>query len=167
VDEDVKHLLVVLTDEMRQGFAQVNARLDGHDARFDAIDARLDAHDARFDAIDARFEQVDASIESLRHHTDERFDQAMRHTDAQFADAKGQAGIVAEGLRHQIQLTAEGINMLEGRFERLEQHVTSEINEIKSGLPISFKQLNDRMHNLEVDNADLHSRVERLESSNN
>jgi multidrug resistance efflux pump len=166
VDEDVKHLLVVLTDEMRQGFAQVNARLDGHDARFDAVDARLAAHDTRFDAIDARLAAHDARFVTI----DARFDAIdarFEKVDAAIEKVAREAGVIAEDLRRRIQLTAEGLNMLEGRFDRLEQHVTAEIAELKAAIPISFRQLNDRMHNLEVDNADLHSRDERLESSNN
>jgi hypothetical protein len=47
------------------------------------------------------------------------------------------------------------------RYERL----STDLSEIKAMIPISFIQLDGRIRSLETDNADLQSRVERLEST--
>ena len=58
--------------------AEVDARFDVIDARFDVIDARFDTSkaevDARFDVIDARFDIIDARFDTSKAEVNARFD---------------------------------------------------------------------------------------------
>lgn len=84
-------------------FDHIEQRLDSHDQRFNTIDQRfdrieqrLDAHDQKFRSIDERFDRVGQQLDTH----DDRFDEVKRHT-----------GVLVEGLRHEIQLVAEGLAM--------------------------------------------------------
>jgi chaperonin cofactor prefoldin len=133
VDEDVKELIGGLAEEMRRGFAKV--------------DARFEKMDARFEEMDGRFEKMDAKI-------DERFEEAKRHF-----------GVLAEELRSNGQAIAERIDVVDRKIDRVDERLSGELAEIKAMIPISFTQLDGRIRSLETDNADLQSRVERLEST--
>jgi len=63
-------------------------------ARFDGIDGRLDGIDTRFDGIDARFERLEGFIAA-------EGAKSRRHFD-----------VVAEGLRTDIQVLADGHDAL-------------------------------------------------------
>jgi hypothetical protein len=89
------------------GFDAIDRRFEGIDqrfdrqeqrfnARFDRIEQRLDLHNTQFASIDQRFVSIDERFVS----TDDRFDELKRHT-----------GVLVEGLRHGIQLVAEGLAM--------------------------------------------------------
>jgi chromosome segregation ATPase len=176
VDEDVKELIGSLADEMRRGFAKVDeamrsgfakvdsrfekmdARFDQVDARFDQVDARFEQVDARFEQVDARFDQVDARIDSVESRLDVKI-------DTKFEEAKRYFGVLADELRGQIRAAAEGDAVTKRENAERFDSLSSEIAEIKSMIPISFIQLDGRIRSLETDNADLHSRVERLESA--
>jgi hypothetical protein len=123
VDEDVKELIGGLADEMRRGFANVDARLE-------QVESRLDA-----------------KIET-------RFEEAKRHF-----------GVLADDLRAQIRASAEGDAAAARENAERHESLASEFAEIKAMIPISFTQLDGRIRSLETDNADLQSRVERLEST--
>ena len=51
-----------LRQELRLGFARIDARFEQIDARFQQIDARFQQIDARFQQIDARFQQSEGLI---------------------------------------------------------------------------------------------------------
>ena len=133
MDEDVKELLGGLADEMRRGFAR--------------IDARFESVESRFESVDSRFAKLDAKI-------DEKFEESKRHF-----------GVVADDLRSQTQTVAESVGVLDRKIDRVDERLSGELSEIKSMIPISFKQLDGRIRSLETDNSDLQSRVERLEST--
>ncbi len=66
------------------------------DERFGRIEQRLDRHDQRFEQIDRRFEQIDG-----------RFDEV----NVRIEEVKRHSGVLVEGLRHELQLVAEGFAM--------------------------------------------------------
>jgi hypothetical protein len=69
-------------------------RFDRQEQRFQALlDNRFTTVDQRFATIDRRFEEMTARME-------ERFEEVKRHT-----------GVLVEGLRHEVQLVAEGLLM--------------------------------------------------------
>ena len=137
MDEDVKELIGGLAEEMRRGFANVDARFEQVESRFEQAESRLEQTEAR----------LDAKIET-------RFEEAKRHF-----------GVLADELRSNGQAIAERIDVVDRKVDRLDERVTEELAEIKAMIPISFTQLDGRIRSLETDNADLQSRVERLEST--
>ncbi len=78
-------------------------------------------------------------------------------------EIKRHFGIVAEGLRSEIQHIAEGIENVDGKMERFRQEVQDEFKEIKSMIKFSYAELDRRMTAIEVDFNGLKQRVERLE----
>ncbi|MEA2571329.1 MAG: hypothetical protein QOI24_3330 [Acidobacteriota bacterium] len=182
MDEDVKELIGGLAEEMRRGFAKMDARfeemdgrfekmdgrfeeMDGRfekmDGRFEKIDARFEEMDGRFEKIDARFEKMDARFENI----DARFDKTDAKIDEKFEEAKRHFGVVADGLRSHMQTVAESVDVVDRKIDRVDERLSGEVAEIKAMIPISFTQLDGRIRSLETDNADLQSRVERLEST--
>ena len=60
------HLMVKgLYDHQKDGFAEVNSRLDGIDGRLDGIDGRLDGIDGRLDNIEGDLSEVKSNIKLL------------------------------------------------------------------------------------------------------
>ena len=70
--------------DMDQRFAQVDKRLEQVDKRFEQIDKRFEQIDKRFDQIDKRFEQIDKRFETMQASMDQRFDAMLRRHDQQF-----------------------------------------------------------------------------------
>ncbi len=54
--------LLGLTEEVRTGFARVDARFEQVDARFDRIDARFEQVDARFEQVEGRLDHLDREV---------------------------------------------------------------------------------------------------------
>ena len=66
------------------------------------LDERFQGLDRRFERIDRRFEQVDQRFEGIErrfNEVNERIDEVKRHS-----------GVLVEGLRHEVQLLAEGLD---------------------------------------------------------
>src|SRR5712691_8427800 len=70
------------------------------DQRFGQVDRRFEGIDHRFEQIDRRFEGVDRQFEEVRREMNERSEEVKRHS-----------GVLVEGLRHELQLVAEGLAM--------------------------------------------------------
>jgi len=101
--------------------------------------------DRKFDAIDRKFTGVD-----------EKFEETKRHF-----------GVVAEGLRSEIQQVAEGVVNLNEKFDRemtsLREGNEQAHREILSAIKFSYAELDRRITTLEGEFGSLKSRVERLE----
>jgi chromosome segregation ATPase len=130
-------------------FDRIEQRLDGHDGRFDSIEQRLDGHDRRFDSIelrldghDQRFEGIDRRFDSIVHRFDEvnqRFDEVKRHT-----------GVLVEGLRHDVQLLAEGLDtFINVRYAQDQATIAEQFRETRALIHLSYDQLRQRVENLE------------------
>ncbi|QDY77628.1 hypothetical protein [Streptomyces qinzhouensis] len=66
-----------LRREVRDGFAGVNARLDGFDTRFEGVEARLGGLGNRFDRLENRFDGLENRFGGLENRFDRlgnRFD---------------------------------------------------------------------------------------------
>jgi len=82
-------------------------------ARFDRIEQRLDSHDQKFASID------------------QRFDDLKRHT-----------GILVEGLRHEVQLVAEGFAVfVEGRYAQDQANIQQQFRETHALIRSSYDHL--------------------------
>ncbi len=89
-------------------------------ARFDRIEQRLDSHDMQFVSIDQRFVSID-----------ERFDELKRHT-----------GVLVEGLRHKVQLVAEGFaTFVEGRYTQDQANIAQQFRETHALIRSSYDHL--------------------------
>ena len=92
--------------------------------------------------------------------------------DRETADEiKRHFSVVAEGLRSEIRVVAEGISAnsdrldrVDGSLDQFEARVTEELGEIKAMIRISFGQLDRRITSLESDVSSLRARLERLEA---
>ncbi len=106
-------------------------------------------------------------------------------TQDEAADIKRHFDIVAESLRDEIRLVADGVAMnserldgvegrldrIDGRLDRVEGELGSfraevrrEFAEVRSAIKLSYAELDGRLTRLETSHADLQSRIERLEA---
>ncbi len=86
------------------------------DERFGRIEQRLDGHDRRFESID------------------QRFDELKRHT-----------GILAEDLRKEVQLVAEGFAIfVEGRYAQDHAHIQHQFRETHALIRSSYDHLHQQ-----------------------
>jgi chromosome segregation ATPase len=100
-------------------------------------------------------------------------------------DIKRHFDIVAESLRDEIRLVADGVAMnserldrvdgrldrVDGRLDRVEGELVSfrvevrrEFAEVRSAIKLSYAELDGRLTKLETSHANLQSRIERLEA---
>lgn len=63
---DVMNAIVDLHGAMLHGFAQIDKRLSGHDARFVSVDRRFEQIDGRFDRIERRLTSIEGEVGGLR-----------------------------------------------------------------------------------------------------
>ncbi len=93
-------------------FEAVDRQFDVVDRRFDAVDQRLDAIDQRFEAVDRRFDGVDRRLEAI----DQRFEQVFATIREEGAVTRRHMDVIAEGLRSEIKVIAEGRGVLTDRM---------------------------------------------------
>ncbi len=100
-------------------------RFDRQEQRFQALlDNRFTTFDQRFATIDRRFEEMTALME-------ERFEEVKRHT-----------GVLVEGLRHEVQLVAEGFAVfVEGRYAQDQANITQQFRETQALIRSSYDHL--------------------------
>ncbi len=100
-------------------------------------------------------------------------------------DIKRHFNVVAEGLRSEIRLLAEGVgannekldrfegrldrfegrlDQLDFRIDRLETRIVEEFGEVKAMIRLSFGELDRRIQSLESDVHSLRARLEKLEA---
>ena len=112
------------------------------------IGKKFDQVDQRFEAIDRRLEQV-ATKEEVR---------------AQQAETRRHFEVVAEGLRGQMQLLAEGVATLDQKLNRFREEVAGEFQEMKSMIRFSYAELDRRITTLEQGLAAVQERLARVEA---
>ena len=87
---------------------------------------------------------MDDELRAYLERIDSRFDETRRHFD-----------VVAEGMRAEVRLVAEGVAALAERADRLEHNLREEIRETRrdltSLLTASYTDLNRRVRRLEGD----------------
>ena len=82
--------------------------------------------------FNACFEEVNARL-------DERIEEVKRHT-----------GVLVEGLRHEVQLVAEGFAVfVEGRYAQDQANIAQQFQETRALIHLSYDQLRQRVENLE------------------
>jgi len=82
--------------------------------------------------FNACFEEVNARL-------DERVEEVKRHT-----------GVLVEGLRHEVQLLAEGFaTFVEVRYTEDQANIAQQFQETRALIHLSYDQLRQRVENLE------------------
>jgi len=120
-----------LVQYLDERFGRIEQQLDGHDRRFESIDQRFELIDRRFESIDRQFVQVNQRI-------DDRFEEVKRHT-----------GVLAEDLRKEVHLLAEGLaTHIEAESVR-HQAIQEQFRETRALIHLSYEQLHQRVENLE------------------
>ncbi|MEO8035482.1 MAG: hypothetical protein ABI837_13685 [Acidobacteriota bacterium] len=92
--------------------------------------------------------------------------------EATAAESRRHFDVVAEGMKQQFQLVAEGVSSigertdrLTGRFDSLEEGMHREFEEVRSMIRLSYTELDRRLRSLEETVGTLQARMNRLESS--
>ena len=69
----------------------------------------------------------------------------------EIADSKRHTGVLVEGLRHELQLVAEGVQMhVEQRHQEDRRYMDHQFRETRALIQLSYGQLNERIEGLEV-----------------
>jgi len=92
-------------------------------------------------------------------------DQTLRQLVEQLAtETRRHFDVVADGLRKDVQLVAEGVSSLNDQVVRLRGDITGEFSEVKSMIRLSYTELDRRLRTLEDTVLHLGERVNRLEA---
>ena len=110
MDQELVHYLDERFGTIDQQFGRIDGRFERIDQQFDRIDERFEGIDQRFDRIDERFEGIDQRFGSIEQRLDGH-DEQFRRMDERFDELKRHTGVLVEGLRHDIQVVAEGLVM--------------------------------------------------------
>ena len=71
LENDVHDAYIILTDiltiqkQHTNQLVSIEAKLGGHDARFDSVEAKLGVHDARLDSVEARFDSLQGTLDQV------------------------------------------------------------------------------------------------------
>jgi ubiquinone biosynthesis protein UbiJ len=79
-------------------------------------------------------------------------------------EVKRYFGVVAEGLRHDLQQVAEGHQVILGQVQEFREEVKEEFKEVRALMKFSFAELDHRIQSLESDVGGLKARLDRLEA---
>lgn len=109
----------------------------------------------KFDETDQRFEGMDRRLDQMTTKEEMR---------AQHAETRRHFEVVAEGLRGQVQLVAEGHQALVEGQERILSRVERMERELGAMIRISYAELDDRIRKCEQGLAAVQERLARVES---
>jgi hypothetical protein len=133
VDPELQVAFETLRQHVDRGFAQVSQRFDQVDQRFEAVDRRFDQVDQSFGDVGRRLSRVEQGVEALnawKGGTDQRLDRLEagltdlgRHVEVTAAKTRRYFDLVAEDLRGDVRLVAEGFS----RIDTLETTLRGEI----------------------------------------
>jgi hypothetical protein len=99
--------------------------------------------------LDARFRETSQQIAGLREETTQQISSLREETTQQIR----QVYVVIEGLRHEIQLVAEGVAGNNERLDAFRTEVAQEFKDVRSLIDASYKDLDRRIRPLEKKSA--------------
>ncbi|GJL63819.1 MAG: hypothetical protein NPIRA04_24730 [Nitrospirales bacterium] len=79
-------------------------------------------------------------------------------------ELKRHFGVIAEGLRHDMQQVAEGHQVTLNHIQQFREEVQGDFKEVRALMKFSFAELDHRIQSLETDVGVLKSRLDRLET---
>lgn len=106
-----------------------------------------------------------ARQEDIRLSLQSEIRQVAQELGAKVDDSRREFGVVAEGLRSEIQQVAEGVIMNGERIDRLQAETAREFAETRSMIRFSHAELERRLRTLEDSSESHESRLRRLESA--
>jgi len=111
------------------------------------MDPELIAYlDERFRGIDASFTQ---QIQGLREETSQRFDTVDKGLE-QMDEQLRLTGVRVEALEGKVQVVAEGVNGVDEKLKAFRETVALEFASSRSNVNMLFKDLNQRVRDLEL-----------------
>ncbi len=109
--------------------------------------------DQKFNAIDEKFAGIDEKFAGI---------------DGQFEETKRHFGVIAEGLRVDIQQVAEGVANVNEKLDRNLSELRRENEEdhrnILAAIKFSYTELDQRIRVLETEVSTLKTRLDRIET---
>jgi len=106
----------------RRQFAKIDRRFTRIDRRFTRIDRRFTKIDRRFTKIDRRFTKIDQRFTKIDQEfakIDQEFRRQSEEMRRHFEETRRHFDIIAESLRDDLRIFADGIA---GQSERLDKH---------------------------------------------
>jgi hypothetical protein len=102
---------------------------------------------------DRQFELLLQEIKESRLHTDvtaEKLRELRAHADQVAAETRRYFDVVAEDLRGDIRLVAEGVVTVDAKLERFRGEVAHEFAETRSMIKLSYSELDRRLRAVET-----------------
>lgn len=95
--------------------------------------------------LDARFRETTQQIAGLREETTQQITSLREETTQEIR----QVYVVIEGLRHEVQLVAEGVTGTNERLDAFRAEVSQEFKDVRGLLSSSYTDLDRRVRPLE------------------
>ena len=122
------------------------------------LEARMDRLEARMDRLEARMDRLETEVSELRSQVALRSDlDALRSEVALRSEMKHEAevtrrrfDVVAEDLRGEIRLVAEGFLATNERIDRFQEDVRHEFADVRHLITVTCGNLNQRVTALEI-----------------
>jgi len=87
----------------------------------------------RFQNIDKRFENIDKRFENIDERFQRQEDRLLEKMDVRFEEVKRYTGILAEELRREVQLVAEGFAVfVEGRYTQDQASIAQQFQDTRA-----------------------------------
>jgi chromosome segregation ATPase len=106
--------------EIKDEFNAVRAQLRNTDGRLQTIEARVQTLDGRVQALDGRVQTLDGRVQALDQHVqslDERVETLDERVQTEGITTRRHFDVIAESLRDDIRIIAEGLIALDAKFE--------------------------------------------------
>jgi chromosome segregation ATPase len=116
--------------ELRQQIAALNGTVEAQSGSLAALNGTVEAQSGSLAALNGTVEGQGVSLVALR---------------ASVAETRRHMDVVAEGLRAEIRLVAEGVVMVDSKVDRLRGDMTAEFAETRSMIRFAYDQLDRRL----------------------
>ena len=128
-ENDFKRLIDASAAETQRQIAETNCRIDASAAETQRLIAetnhRIDASATETQRLIA---ETNHRIDASAAETQRRFDETHRLLDEKVKEVRQEFGVVAEGMRNQTQLVAEGVLMLDEKLGREAADIRAEMH---------------------------------------
>ena len=88
--------------------------------------------------LDRKFNAIDEKFKEIRRDSDRKFEETKQYSDRRFEETKQYFGVVAEGLRSEIQQVAEGHEVIRNEIQSLRQENEQAHKEIVAAIKFSY-----------------------------
>lgn len=102
-------------------------------------------------------------LREILDHFDAKAAETLRHFDEKSEETCRHMEVLADSLRSDIRLVAEGVVAASERMDRFQEEMRREFSEVKAMVKFSYAELDRRVSHLEATVGDLSERMHRLE----